>query len=160
LNLIKRTYRLRGREVQVDELADLRAIRKGGHSRRLTSNPDRDVPPEAESQLRAFEQAGWAVVPRSQVNEGFKFYIKRGGRVALATDRLTVGLVSDRSQDDAEQLLGQQGFHVVDRLKMGPNLFVVQVPHGYDTLEAANQLSSVNDVEFAEPEMIELISGR
>jgi hypothetical protein len=162
MNTVDRTYRVRGRDVHLQELADLAAVHGTPATVRtipmaalISMAPESVLP-----QVRAFEDAGWQFVPRHQSIEGARVYVKSGGRVALGTDRLTVHIVRNRSLEEAESLLSHKGFRIVDRLKFAPNLFVVQAPKGDDAIDAAKTLSADNAVEFAEPELIEIISGR
>jgi len=162
VNTIERTYRMRGTQVHLQEVVDLAAVRSAstGRPRVLTAAAVGAIAPEAESQVRAFESAGWEFVPRHQAADGAKVYLKSGGRVALGTNRLTVRVAGECSDKEAAELLACHGFAVVDRLKFAPNLFVVEVASGRDAIEAAERLAASGEVEFAEPELIEVIPRR
>ena len=163
MNTIDRTYQQRGKQVHLQELTDLTAVRlERPEGRGTVSAPALEsiVPEGTLPQVRAFEDAGWAFVSRLQATDGAKVYLKPSGRVALGTNRLTVRVVGRYSDVEAREMLSRQGFAVVDRLKLASNLFVVAVPAGHDAVEAAGRLTGSGEVEFAEPEFIEAISGR
>jgi hypothetical protein len=163
VNTIDRTYRVRGKSVHLQELTDLAAVRseRTADRRALTASALEGIAPDvALPQVRAFEQAGWAFVPRQQAHDGAKVYLRPSGRVALGTNRLTVRVAGNRTDEEAQNVLGRHGVVVVDRLKFAPNLFVVAVPAGHDPVEAAERLVASGEVEFAEPELIEIIPGR
>ena len=161
---VERIYEVRGKQVRLQELPDLIAVR--GENTRAASQPTRSqvenlTPPAAMDQVRALESAGWTFLPREEgAGGGAKVFLKSGDRVALGTNRLSVRMSDDLSPPAAEQSLHQMGFQVVDRLKFAPNLFVVAAPESEDLLEAAARLAKQPKVEFAEPELIEVISGR
>jgi hypothetical protein len=163
VNTIDRTYRVRGKQVRLRELADLAAVRseRAGNRAALTGAALQGLAPEeALPQVRAFERAGWAFVPRQQAADGVKVYLEPSGRVALGTNRLTVRVAGKHSDEEVQGLLRRHGLTVLDRLKFAPNLYVVGVPAGDDALAAAERLLASGEVEFAEPEFIESISGR
>jgi hypothetical protein len=163
VNAIDRTYQVRGKQVRLQELTDLAAVRSErgtGRVKMATKALDAVAPEVPLPQLRAFEDAGWAFVPRARAAGGAKVYLKSGGRVALGTNRLTVRVAGKRSEEEARELLARHGLTVVERLKFAPNLYVVEVPAGQDALEAAERLTASGDVEFAEPVLIEHLPGR
>jgi hypothetical protein len=73
---------------------------------------------------------------------------------------LTVQVADEQTAEQAQQLLQSHGFQIIDRLKLAPNLFVVKVPAGHDSVDAAQRLAASAEVKFAEPELIEMIPGR
>jgi hypothetical protein len=162
MHTVDRTFQVRGKDIHLQELADLVAIRPDRPSRRtlsagsLETLPSRSVLP----QVRAFEAAGWRFVPRQQSADGARVYLMSGGQVALGTNRLTVHIEGNRSVEQARELLTRNGFRIVEQLMFGPNLFVVEVPDGDDAIDAAKRLSEIGEVKFAEPELIEMLSGR
>src|SRR5262245_12486044 len=163
MNTVNRTYQVRGKEVRLQELPDLVAVQSKAPKQLQTLAVDdlEEIAPQAMlPQVRAFEDAGWEFVSREKSAEGARVYLKQSGRVVLGTDRLTVRINANRNADEAEEFLVRNGFQVVDRLKLAPNLFVVQIPDGDDPIEAAKRLSAAPEVVFAEPELIEAMSGR
>lgn len=160
MHTITRTYRQRGKQISLQELDEVAAVRSD-ERRPFPSVYLTDLGPQgALAQVRAFEDAGWSFVPRGQAVDGAKVYIKPSGRVALGTNRLTVRVSRDHSDAEAKDLLCRHGVSVVDQLKFAPNLFVVTVPAGHDPLEAAEDLAGSGGVEFAEPELVEVVPGR
>jgi hypothetical protein len=160
---VERSYQVRGKEVRLQELVDLVAVRAqqaSGETNTSERKVDQFAPKEALAQVQAFENAGWAFVPRAESLNGAKVFLKSGDRIALGTNRLSVGMAPDLSGPDAEKTLQQLGFQVVDRLKMAPNLFIVTTPDSEDPLEAAARLAAQAKVQFAEPELVEVVSGR
>lgn len=162
MDSIDRTYQVRGRQVYLRELADLAAVRSAqADSRSSTAGVLESLAPEVDlPQVRAFEDAGWSFVARDKARDGATVYLRPNGRLALGTNRLTVRVTGTHSAEEAEAFLAQEGVQVIDRLKFASNLFVVEVPSGHHPLEAAANLTSSNEVEFAEPELIEIIPHR
>src|SRR5687767_6801279 len=102
VNTIDRIFPLRGKQVHLQELADVVAVRTEPSLKRLASGPALEslVSEEALPQIRALQNAGWSFVSSQQATEGAKVYLKSGGRVALGTNRLTVRVASQRSADE------------------------------------------------------------
>lgn len=162
MRLIDRTYPVRGKQIRLQELADLAAVRSqpGRGNKRSTVASLDEVPEAVQPSLRAFESAGWEFVPREQAPEGARVYLKSAGRLALSTNRLTVRLSSSLAPEQAREFLSRHGITSVEPLKFAPNLFTVTLPPGEDVLEAAARLTRAEGVEFAEPELLEPLSGR
>jgi len=157
---IDRTYRVRGKQVHLRELPDVAAVREPRGTPIEARTLSSIAPDAALSHVRAFEQAGWTFVPRQQAADGAKVYLRPNGRVALGTNRLTVRIAPELSEPEARNLLEGEGFTVVQQLRMAPNVFVVAAPEGHDSVEAVGRLTVPDKVEFAEPELIEMIAGR
>jgi len=162
MRTIERTFQRRGKQVQLQEVAGLAAVRKSqaGHRSAQVSKLLEGVSPEAAAQLQAYQSEGWEFVPEAPPAQGAKVYIKSGGRVALGTNQLTVKVPEKQSPDEVSKLFDRYGLTVVDRLKWGPNMFVVEVQAGHDPVELAAKLTESGDVVFAEPNLIELIGSR
>lgn len=163
MNSIDRMYSMRGKQVRVRELADLVAVRaeRKGQKPALTGPTLESLAPGLDlPQFRALEDAGWVFVQREHVGDGAPVYLRPSGRVALGTDRLTVRVTGSRSPQEAEEWLAEQGLEVLNRLKFASNLFVVRIPPGRDPMSEAERLLASRQVEFAEPEMIESLTGR
>lgn len=163
MKTIEQTYRVRGKPVQVKELADLAAVRAEGSTHRppVRRSPlDGLAPAEALPQVRAFEDAGWRFLPREQAADGYRVFVKSGGRIALGTNRLAIRVSESVPPTAAEALLEREGLSVIDRPRFVPNLFIAEVPPGQDVLETARRLDELQEIEFAEPQLIEALSGR
>jgi hypothetical protein len=120
----------------------------------------------SETDLRAFEDAGWqfhekpAEPPENAVQA--KVFIKPRRRLALSTNRLTVKLPDDPSEEQANAVLQPFGCRVEERFTFAPGLFQIILTDQAqgDSVEVANQLTDSGSVEFAEPVLIEAIGGR
>jgi hypothetical protein len=166
----ERSFVRRNKRVQMREITDLVALRKedaGEDAARGGGIPDQlayDIP---QSQLGAFEQAGWVFQERgagepAKDKPQAQVFVKSGGRLALCTNMLTVKFPSDLSEEEANRVLSAYGSRVVERLTFAPGLFraaVTDQTRG-DALDVANQLSDSGLVEFAEPELIEMTGPR
>ena len=161
MNTIERSYLVRGKQVKLQEIPDLAAVRSDSQRKvkAVSAKMIEGISEEALPSVRAFESAGWTFVPRGQAENGAKVYLEPSGRVTLGTDRLTVR-VANGCERDAEKSLEKLGVSVVERLKFAPNLFVVEVPAGQDAVQTAERLAANDAVEFAEPVLIENIVGR
>jgi hypothetical protein len=151
---------MRGKQIHLAEVADVTAVKAG--DRRAAHGP---ASPDSDITLgmpgaRAFENAGWTFVPRDQATGGSKVYLRPDGRMALGTNRLTVRVAGSHSDSDARELLGRRGFTVIAPLKLASNLFIVEPPSGQDAVEAAQSLAGTGEIEFAEPELIEIIGSQ
>lgn len=163
METIDRTYRVRDKQVHLRELTDVVAVRSTSAGDRGMVAPEtlKRIAPKADlSQIRALERSGWTLVPRERATDGAKVYLKSGDRVVLGTNRVTALVSPNYSEEEAKSLLERQGLQVVQRLKFAPNLFVATIPDDVDPLKEVLRLSSLDGVEFAEPEMIESIGGR
>lgn len=164
MNTIDRSYRRRGKQVHLQELTDLVAVRSESTGTSMATPMVAGLAALIQSanlqQVRAFEDAGWAFVSRQQATNGVKVYLESNGRVALGTNQLTVRIAHKYSEDQAKDLLTRYGFSIVQRLKLASNLFVIAVPADLDVLDAAARLVDSGEVDFAEPDLIEVISAR
>lgn len=173
--------RSNGKEVRLRELTDLIAIRlpeeaappsDAKHKERkprLKRKTFNAIAPEVSlPQVRAFEDAGWVFVRNldpvdiSAEVPHAKVFVKRGGRLALDTNRLVVQLNGDFSQQQAAEILQPYGCRVLNELGFAPSLFRVELTsltHG-DTLDVANSLTVSGVCKFAEPELLEVVGGR
>ena len=174
--------RSNGKEVRLRELTDLIALRlpedvaapSAGAKRkerkpRLKRKTLNAIAPEVlMPQVRAFEDAGWSFVePPDAADVGAeiprsKVFVRTGGRLALDTNRLVVQLHGDLSQQQADKILKPYGCRVLSTLGFAPSMFRVEVTdsaHG-DTLDVANALTVSGVCRFAEPELLEIMSGR
>ncbi len=160
MNTIDRTYRSRRKDIHVTELADFAAVPERRQETRDPVAPDGLLSVAPLPSVYAFRDAGWAFVPRAEADHGARVYLQPSGQVVIGTDRLTVRVGGPRTEAEAKAVLEKLGVRVVERLRLAPNLFIVAVPPGGDALEAAARLSDSGEVDFAEPEFIELISTR
>ena len=156
------TYQLRNKKLELQELVDLAAVRsKSDAPSKSQKSVIQLLSSEAAlPEVRLFEDAGWSFVPRQQASDGARVYLKPDGRVALGTNRLTIRVGDGQSEQEAAELLAQNGLVVEERLKFAPNMFVVSVPNERHPLEEATRLLRIGEIQFAEPEFLEALSGR
>lgn len=163
----RRSFLQRNRRVPVWELTDLVALRPGGPTRGNSSIPGAIAARFPSAQVTSFEDAGWIFQSRSSpgLPHGAlqsKVFLKRGPRVMLGTNLLTVKLPDDPAPAAANAVLRPFGCRVTERLTFAPGLFQVMVTdraHG-DTLDVAAELINAAVVEFAEPVFIEVTGSR
>lgn len=166
----ERSFVQRNKRVQLRELTDLVALRKeeaGAETLSESNIPERIAPDVPESQLRAFEKAGWVFQERAASSSGedaaqAQVFVKSGGRLALGTNVLTLQLKDGVSEEEANAALQPYGCRVIESLSFGPGLFRVAVvdPAQGDVVDVANRLSNSGMVKFAEPELIEVTGPR
>jgi subtilisin family serine protease len=130
-----------------------------------------DIPPDERA---AFESAGWVfVAPSHQVaravdrgesvtgaREVRHVYRDEGGRSMLGTDRMTVRLAPDLSEDQARAVMSERGLEIVNRLGFAPNLYEVRVTGAADPLDLSVDLHQDEAFVYAEPEFLEHIPPR
>jgi hypothetical protein len=159
VNTVPRNFAVRGKQVHLNEVLDVAAVKRAVDA--SESVPLETIAPElAIPSIRAFEAAGWNIVPRKEAAAGAKIYLRPNGSATLGTNRLTVRVSPNWSDEEACDLLRRHGFTVVDKLKLASNLYVVTPPSGTDSLEAAQSLAAADEVVFAEPELIEVLGHR
>ncbi|MGH8602670.1 MAG: S8 family serine peptidase, partial [Gammaproteobacteria bacterium] len=178
---MKQEYLLRGKRVEIEELEGIVAILP-----KVRGMPKKDIsrafgkiaeaPEDAreESQWRAFGNAGWVFVrPTAEVSRALESHspmkdteaIQRvfrhpSGRIFLGTDRLSVRLRADMSEQQVRAALDAAGLEIIRRLNFAPNLYEVRTKPEKDFLQASLDLSSNPDFIYAEPQFIEHIPGR
>lgn len=165
---IDRSFQVRGKDIRLQELADVHAF----HGEQSAENPTAPpaniaqfIPEEAAPQLHAFQDAGWNfqtndAVVKDGADSFAKVYLKSNGRMVLGTNRLSVRVSPQLSEQEARDLLERQGYTIREQLKFAPNLFIVSAPAGQDAVETASHLAALPRIEFAEPEFVEQILGR
>ena len=173
----ERCFRLRGKEVCLQELTDLVALHLPSARTKETARGvagfkrealDAVAPEVTLPQVRAFEDAGWVFFTGSEYAEHrsgaqrAKVFVRQGGRLALSTNTLVVRLPGDPSERQAGELLQPHGCRVLEKLSFAAGLFRVELTEqaSGDALDAANELPASGVCEFAEPELIEMTGGR
>lgn len=165
----ERSFVQRNKRVQMREITDLVALHEDADkaTARGSSIPAEIASYIPKSQLGAFEQAGWVFQERGSAEfeenrPQAQVFVKSGGRLVLGTNILTIKFRDDLSEEAANERLRAYGSRVVERLTFAPGLFRVAVidPAKGDAVDVANQLLDSERVEFAEPELIEMIGHR
>lgn len=124
----------------------------------LSSLPSRD--------LELFRQGGWTFV-KDAASQGEDMarplFRDSDGHVKIDSGSISVRFAEDVSERDIEALLGEHGLKVGRKLGFAPNLFTVRPMPGRsvaNSVEIAKALSKSNDVEYAEPVLIEALEKR
>ncbi len=164
---MERSFSKGDKRVDVEELTDLIATKKGRPEEDDQPPLDADslLPEISDDQLRAFENAGWKFEKRTDnkpasESEG-KVFVKKGGRIAVGTNYLTLQL-KDVPKEEADRTLRPFGLKVVEELRFAPGLVraaVIDESAG-DVIDIANKLMESGKVVFAEPELIEITGPR
>lgn len=174
---MNRRYYRKGREVEVEVLDAVVAVRAPEGARAFGRAPAADVrkaaPQLDDDTLDAFARAGWHVVApkkatkdavaRGEVPEGAdaagSVVVNDDGRVVIATDVLTVQLVPELDHDAALVKLDEAGLDLLAELRFAPNLFEVRA-RGGDALDASVALHDDPSFVFAEPSFVEHVPQR
>ncbi len=177
-----RSYQVRGKTVEVDQLPDVLAIRlpdgppearEPGEAvarwrgQTLVILGESDIPPDT---CHALETAGWLLVrsvdepqPDAEWPEpvavGYLFRDQRG-ECMVGTGRLSVRLRDELGDEEARRALERHGLRVVRRLRFAPQLYEVQVADDDDFIDVAGQLQDSEEYVYAEPQLIRKIAGR
>lgn len=164
----ERTFRQRNRRITLREVTDLIAVREGAGAARSEGGAAESLPPDVPlSQVRALEDSGWVLRERAQDATRAdlpraSIFVSPNGRLLLGTDRLTVKLTADPTEEDARAILGAFGVRITRRLRFAPGLFEVTLTDSAqgDALDVANRLVDSDRVEFAEPIFREQLGPR
>ncbi|MDQ1276456.1 MAG: hypothetical protein QG610_2034 [Euryarchaeota archaeon] len=185
---MKREYFIRDKKITVDEIADVMAVKlevepEGGPKEATKSFGQLATIPTdkgetavdiSDEQLDAFTHAGWIFVHPSEevalaasthrapagATYAGRVFRESNGRVLIGTDRLTVRLKPEISEEEAKSKLKNAGLEILRQLKFAPNLFEVRVVSDKDPIDLAVKLHENPDFLYAEPQMIEHIPGR
>jgi hypothetical protein len=179
---MRRSLRIRGKQHGFEQIEGLLAVRPRDPAEReqvIGGRFGKPVPiasrlPKTSSEAAladglVFEKAGWIfVAPDPQPTQPdrddspavARVWLDSAGHLLLAPGRLTIKLRPEFSESEAAAFLERSGVEVVRRLRFGRNLYEVAVPPSADELATAAALASHEDVEYAEPEMIEHIERR
>jgi hypothetical protein len=115
----------------------------------------------------AFCRAGWSFVPAHEADElrrrgvaAARVYAREFGQILLSDGTMGVKFSDQLPTPVAQGRLERAGFFVRQRFPISKNYFRVRAPES-DNLEASVQaLTSMEGVEFAEPEFMEHIGPR
>lgn len=185
---MKKTYKVRGREVEVDELDGIRAImpslrsnesfnniliRFDGNGRHLFKSIQSDYP-NTKDQLRAFSEAGWIFIQPTLehvrgldnknlefngIDQSNKVYRDENDTIMIGTKKINLKLKPTMSEKEVKSFTEERGLTIVRQQKFALNLFEVETNEP-DVINVVNSLSSSKDVVYAEPQMLVHVSGR
>lgn len=169
--MLRRSYRRRHRDATADEIEELRAIRDDLGSVNTPESIDTTRYGVDRSERAPFEAAGWRFVETgratAKATQDPRLSLARvlrlpGGRLALSSGRVTAKFKENVSQESIEQLLEPFALERLEPLPIATHLYTLQVRSSSspDEFELAATLSQADDVEFAEPELIEDIGDR
>jgi subtilisin family serine protease len=187
--VMEREYYKRGQRVIVEELPDVKAVQLSANERgvprvsaesfgtsaveTVRSSVTRELP-EDEDPLAPFERANWrfvtpsaemarALAPGADVPDAEqvgKVIVGRSGSVAIATNRLSVQLQPELSEQECAEILSDKNLEVLTKLNFAPNLYDV-VAHGReDALATSVELHEDERFTLAEPAFTEHIPQR
>ena len=121
---------------------------------------------EAETEIAAFLESGWLVVPARSVAPDFglghKTYCYDDGQLTIGLDRLLVRFKRRLTDYELEGRLKPFELTVVGEIQVAPNqpsILTVTVPNG-TAFEKAEELSALSELEYAEPDMVEYLPSR
>jgi hypothetical protein len=177
-----RPLKIRGAQVRIEEIPGVHAVNTGGGD---GSRPDPEAalgvdglpvldaesvasaaPGVRRGSIEALQNAGWRFVrtahPPRPDEAAAKLFVMEGGRPVLSTRRLVLGLKEHVTGARMADLLAKHGVRVIAPVTFAPGVYQVEIgPHALgDVLDVAAALDAEADVDFAEPEFIEVIAGR
>ncbi|NEQ95583.1 MAG: S8 family serine peptidase [Cyanothece sp. SIO2G6] len=178
---MRREYIVRNERVSIEEIEGIVAIlpREREASQADLSQSFGEIL-EASSRAgenpdwQSFENAGWIfvrpndVVQRaldtgSRINNAEaaqRVFRHSSGRTFLGTDRLSVKLRAEMSEEEVSAALDAANLEIVNRLKFAPNLYEVRVTGDRNFLQVSVELAGNSDFLYAEPQFIEHIPPR
>ena len=123
---------------------------------------------------RTFERAGWwFVAPNADVadavtrREGVpnakaasEVYVTKSGSIMISTNLATVRLSDDMSENQAEQVLQQDGLTIVHKFGFAPNMYEVRIPSGSSLPEAIGKLESSGRYVWVEPTLLQSMAPK
>lgn len=174
---MQRHFFARGKKVLIKEIPDVVAVHFGGGERVFPESLGQAVTlddagdSEQAREQQAFQNAGWSFIKPTEefdlasnreaenISVG-RVFRQENGRTLIGTNRLTVQLRPELSEQDVLSLLAANQLEIANKLGFGKHLYEVKVSSERDFLDAANELQEHSDFLFAEPQFIEQISSR
>lgn len=151
-------YRIRDRRVSLIPEESLVAVRKDSLSPKLAAKTVARAP--------EFDRAGWALLDAGEVpaeSTGPRAQVfRRPGRddYVLSLRRATVSLKPGASVEGLSGTFGSIGAKVIGKVPVGRATYTVSFDSNHDVFAGLDRLSELPDVEYAEPEFIEVIGPR
>ncbi len=180
---MEREYYIRGQRKIVEEIEAVNAIKTNLNEQEKLSLENRGLHFNSTSRIaaegmpedtrQAFEKANWIFVESSDdinrvmmtelpinTEDSGKVIKRSNGRFAVITRRLSVQLDPSIDTGEAERILNEQGFSIINRLRFAPNFYEVETVRHNDAMEASVELNSDKRFLLAEPSFIEHIPQR
>lgn len=185
---MKKEYKIRGKLKVVNELDNVRAIKAQSKSDEFFKSVQktydtnakiffknlRSQTPGSNEQLNAFSKAGWVFVQPNATSvkaldnrkfqvEGMKssnkVYQTENNEIVIATDKINLKLKKELTATEVAEFLKTNELEKIQELKFAPNLFEVRIGKK-DVVDVVNILDAMNEVVYAEPQMITHIDQR
>lgn len=176
---MERTYFVRGRQIVVEEVDEVWAIRldENQDPAQFVQPTDGTVMDEYLSQqvvISAFREAKWhfirpsdALLSRFSAREPVpgiidvgKVVVYQQSTIWVVPFRLNVKLLPQYSSVDCQGILDDNELDMRFQLRSAPNLFHVESRGRDDAIAVSDRLRNDDDFLFAEPSLIEHIAGR
>lgn len=112
------------------------------------------------ARISKFADAGWEFVSPAQASAKSRAHpvvLDQDGHVKIVGSSIDVKFVPTVNLDEIKKILDKYGLSIEMNYDFSPNFFSVI---GEKILEKTKQLKSIDQVEFAEPSLIEVIDGR
>lgn len=115
----------------------------------------------AQADLKKLKDAGWgfSVKEKSTKNGDFELIRDSDGHLKLAGRSLTVQLQPNLDRSQVDSLLANLSLTIIREFGFSKNTFLVAVKDE-KVLGIVRSLNELEDVVYAEPNLIEVISGR
>ena len=116
---------------------------------------------QAHTDLTILKDAGWSfsVGTRGSEEKGFELVRDVDGHLKLAGRSLTLQLKPELDRSEIDELLARFSVKVVREFSFSKNTFLVDVGDG-NVLEKARMLNDLEEIRYAEPNLVEPISKR
>lgn len=177
---MERTYFIRGREIRVNEISDVMAIKLKNPTKlnvietRLgplaTNSPNRSERTlfVSDKEQEAFRKTGYIFVNQKEeaspdpdeIASTGRVFSDSKGHILVGSNRLIVKLKKEISDQQVQSILKDENLDILRQLKFAPNLYEVSVTENKDFLEVAFKLTHNDNFEYAEPVMIHQIENR
>ncbi|NMH88235.1 S8 family serine peptidase [Flavivirga algicola] len=187
---MKKTYKIRGKEISVEKIDSIKAIKPFLNTRTSFEKVIKEVDPYAREtfetlkknhntevdNLEAFANAGWVfVAPKAGVLSSSRqfdklrddslesihnVYTNETGGIFIDTNSLIIKFRPEVGKKGLKKILSDHALGIIRELKFAPNLFEVELFEGEDIIDKANEMSGIDEVIYIEPQMISYIAQR
>jgi hypothetical protein len=150
---------------KIRPLAHVRAIAPG----RAVSDEERESASKIAAETgvdageaKAFEKAGWTFVKGAEAeapDADHRVVVDGDGHLKILSNTLNVKFEASLSRTMIEDILNRHGLSIRRDMGFSPNLFLVTGTDG-DVMSKVQSLNQLNNVEYAEPVLIEPMKPR